>query len=450
MNAFLQILKETVADKRVLLLGFGREGRSTFRTLKALSAHKSLAVADINAPQEFDFGDAAVFSGETYLDRLEDYDVVFKSPGIVLPKPAPDYACRVTTQTELFLRAFRSQVIGVTGTKGKSTVSTLLHHVLSVCRGDCLLAGNIGTPVFDVAELVTPRTVVVVELSCHQLEHCPVSPQAAVLLNLFEDHLDHYGTLALYHGAKRNIYRHQSALDTLWCGENALPDGDCASRVLVPDAANLPFASFEEAGAKLRGAHNLLNCAFVYAAAQSFGIGADAFSAALKTYRPLPHRLEPIGELDGVAYYDDSISTTVESALSAMKSIPNATTILLGGMDRGIDYTRLVESLRAGVIANVVLMYESGRRIAVMLEAAGGAPERVRVVLTADLAEAVRAAKALTPRDAACILSPAAASYGHFKNFEERGDAFRALVFDDAHTTKGGVAPSGLSHQRVN
>jgi len=423
-------LRSLLSGKRVLILGYGREGRSTFRWAQEAGGWTALDVADQSAAIELPGGHRLI-SGPGYLDALEDYDLVFKTPGIVLPKPPSAYRCAITSQVELFLGRYRDQVIGITGTKGKSTTSTLLYHVLKKSGMDCLLGGNIGVPVLDLAGDVGPDTAIVLELSCHQLEYCSVSPARAMLLNLYEDHLDHYGTFENYIRAKRHIYLNQRPTDILWCGSNALPPaGACPSRVVEVAADVLPFRHLSDLpGVRLRGEHNRLNCAFVWLAARELGVTEEQFLSALESYRPLPHRLELLGSLDGVDYYDDSISTTAESAMSAVNSVPNASILLLGGMDRGIEYDALVDFLLQSPLSDVVLMYASGKRLQTLVEERGARQSGPRFHLVEDLSAAVAWVKANARPGAACILSPAAASYGYFKNFEERGDAFKSLVF---------------------
>jgi len=428
------ILSDIVRGKSVLILGFGREGRSTYKMLTKLGVHRRLGIADMNTPTDFNDPNVSMHCGEGYFDSLEAYDIVFKSPGIVLPRHWDEYKCLITSQTEVFMQAYNRQIIGITGTKGKSTVSTLTYHVLSENGLPCLLAGNIGTPMFEIAESVTDETIIVLELSCHQLEICRFSPSVAVLLNIYEEHLDHYGTLENYANAKMNIYLHQKPLDELFCIDPELVRGrkTSPSRVIKVDTSVLPFSSFDQLdGVKLRGTHNVSNCAVVYSLCRGFGISDEDFIRSVCSYTPLHHRLEFIGQKNGVDYYDDSIATAVESCINAMESINNAATILIGGMDRGIDYTKLVDYLADCRLENIIFMYKSGERIhGMLMERTGGQPKQ-QVILTADLAEAVETAQRITPEGGACILSPASASYDHFKNFEERGDTYKALLFGE-------------------
>lgn len=424
-------IRKYIHNKKILILGFGKEGKSTFRMLKQVGGYAQLDIAD-QSPVRPEIEETHQYlTGEGYTASLDDYDIVFKSPGIVLPQNPEAYHCHITSQTDLFLSKYRSQTIGITGTKGKSTTSTLLYHVLKENGFDCILAGNIGIPVFDIIDKISNTTIIVLELSCHQLEFCHHSPAISVLLNLYEDHLDHYITVENYINAKKNIYLHQFVLDTLYCNEHIIPTKEeCIARALPVTTACLPFERMEHIdGAKLRGEHNLINCAFVYLICKSFSVTDEQFIKSIASYQPLPHRLEYIGTKKGVDYYDDSISTTVESAISAVTSVPNAKYILLGGMDRGIDYHMLVDFLLTSKLNTAILMYESGRKIYHMLQEKMTSATTTKFQLVSDLYEAINWVKDHAEEGSACLLSPAAASYGDFKNFEERGNVFKDKIF---------------------
>ncbi len=411
-----------VRGKRVLILGYGREGRSTYALLKRLGCAARIGIADMKTPDDAPC-DAVLHTGEGYLDALDLYDIVFKSPGIVLPRDVSAYSAEITSQTEQFLDFYGKNTIGITGTKGKSTTSTLLYHVFKSAGVPCVLGGNIGIPPFEMTGGIAPEDTAVLELSCHQLENCRVSPRVSVLLNFYEDHLDHYGTYEKYTQAKRNIYRHAGG-DSILIKSPEISAPDARGRVDDINTGILPFDDLCALGSRLHGEHNLYNCAAVLAAARTVAqISNGLFTEAVKSYEPLPHRLEYIGEVHGIRWYDDSISTTVQSAESAVRAIPGDVTLLVGGMDRGIDYSSLADFISRGEVKRVILMYESGERIREMLPAVITGVYTVR-----DLREAVALAKSITPPGDACVLSPAAASYGHFKNFEERGERFKKFV----------------------
>lgn len=445
-TALLNLLKQLVTDKNILVLGYGREGRSTLRRLLQTGTYASLTIADQSdiSPED---PSVRVLSGPAYMDSLDDYDLVFKSPGIVLPRDPSEYRCRFTSQMEIFMTACREQVIGITGTKGKSTVTTLLYHILKKNGRDAVLAGNIGIPAFDILEKVNAKTKIICELSCHQLEYIHVSPHIAVLLNIHEEHLDHYGTMEKYIHSKQQIYLHQKPEDLLICHLDSLPAVDvCQSRIYTV-SDHLSTADIVLNGTRVRfherdfqipsdeihllGHHNHMDIAFDYALCHILGLSDTEIETALKSYEPLPHRLRYIGEHNHIRYYDDSISTIGDTTIQALKSVPNVGSVLIGGMDRGIEYDDLITWLSDHPVPHIILMSDTGKRIYREIQQRYpdfSSPERLVLVNT--LEDAVAAAKTLTAPGAACVLSPAAASYGFFKNFEERGDVFSKLALE--------------------
>ena len=427
---FYKILNDIIKDKKILILGFGREGKSTYREISALASYKCLAIADKNEVKENLPDSIKICTGPGYMDCIDDYDVVFKSPGIVLDKPAGEFKALITAETDVFLQAFGKKTVGITGTKGKSTTSSMIAHILSENGKNVLFAGNIGIPVFDIAGDVKDDSTIVLEMSCHQLEYARFSPHISVLLNMYEDHLDHYGTREKYCDAKRNIYRNAKAGDVLYTTEETLKEcPDVSIETVIVDIPDAPFDTLESAGSTLKGDHNKLNAAFAYKVCESLEVSKDGFLKAFKTFKGLKHRLEFIGNFDGIDYYDDSISTTVKSAISAVESIKNAGVLLLGGMERDLDYTELIGYVAKSRLNLLVFMYASGRR---MYEMYLSSPDRTdtspKAVYADDLAGAVKEAKENALKQTAVILSPAAASYDHFKNFEERGEVFEKLV----------------------
>lgn len=451
--AMLDILRELIKEKHVLILGFGREGKSSLKRIQQAGRAASITIADQAGASPED-PSVKVIAGPTYMDTLDDYDLIFKSPGVVLPKDPEYYRCTFTSQMEVFFTAYRDRIIGITGTKGKSTVTTLLYHILKENHRDVVLAGNIGIPAFDILEDIGPETLLVCELSCHQLEYIHVDPHISVLLNIHEEHLDHYGTMERYVHSKQQVYLHQRPEDLLFCGLEVLPeDGTCQARIYT--VADHDMVLGQDTGIDVRlegsiihfngctyqipvddihllGHHNHIDIAFDYAVCHTLGLSDKEFDTALRTYHPLPHRLNLIGKRDGVRYYDDSISTICETTIQALKSIPSVGSVLIGGMDRGIEYDELIQFLSTDSVPHIILMAATGKRIHEEIQK--NYPDFAnpkRLVLVDTLEEAVQKAKELTASGDACVLSPAAASYGIFKNFEERGDVFKKLVFEN-------------------
>jgi len=436
-------LTAALEDKeRILIWGFGREGKSTCRLLKRLFPERTVWVADDNIVDTSEFGGVEFIHLASEDPHFDSFDLIMKSPGIaVMREDVP--MDRLCSQTELFLMLLRKQVIGVTGTKGKSTTSSLLYHIISGVHEDTVFCGNIGIPCFDMLDRIGDDTVIVFEMSCHQLEFASFSPSTAVLLNLHEDHLDHYITYEKYIEAKSHILTFQDEddfavlnledIDTLNAfGGNGQRIYNGRDITIDGRSITCPFGSItvNEDDTQLVGAHNLYNISVVYYICRRlFDIGNERFLELLATFSPLPHRLQKVGTFDGVTYYDDSISTICESAVNAIRSLGNVGTLLLGGMDRGIDYTELIDCLFQVHIDNLVLIGEAAPRLEMLInqrsEETGIAQNIYR---STGFTDAVHAAMRMTEKGKVCLLSPAAASYDMFKNFEARGDEFARLV----------------------
>lgn len=445
----IEKIKPWIQGKRVLLLGFGREGRSTFHVLRQVGGYARLDIADVLSPVSRPDHEGLWITGADYQKCMDNYDVVFKSPGIVLEKPIEEYRCRLVSQAEVFFHLFRDQIIGITGTKGKSTVTTLLYHILKQGGRDALLLGNIGIPALDHMEEIKPGTQIVFELSCHQLEYMSVSPHIGILVNIHEEHLDHYGTMEKYVNAKEKIFRNQRESDLLICNVQCLPKpGTCPSRLIRAgvDMKEAELCVYEQdqsvwlrfggssyripvEGIRLLGRHNYFDIGVVYAVCRILGMGEDEFDEGLRTYEPLPHRLQYLGERGGVKYYDDSISTICDTTIQALTTLKDTDTVLIGGMDRGIDYRELIEYLSQCPVPHIILMEATGKRIYQEIHKYYPAfQNRSRLILAEHLEDGVRRALQITRPGRSCVLSPAAASYGIFRDFEERGDTFAHLV----------------------
>ena len=447
----IEKIEPWIKGKRILLLGYGREGQSTWNVLRRLGTYEALDIADLKAPAAVPEDGTVWHTGPDYQKCMDDYDVVFKSPGIVLERPENEYRCSILSQTEVFFQCFRDQIIGITGTKGKSTVTTLLYHLLKQAGMDALLVGNIGIPALDHMEEVKPDTRIVFELSCHQLEYMTVSPHIGILVNIHEEHLDHYGTMEKYVEAKHHIFKNQGPDDILICNVQCLPEeGTCPSGLIRAgmDGSGKELDVVQEQDGtwvhfrgksfciptdeiKLLGQHNYFDIAVAYGVCSILGMDDQVFARGLKTYEPLPHRLQYIGEREGVKYYDDSISTICDTTIQALKTLKDTDTVLIGGMDRGIDYRELIEYLSDCPVPHIILMEATGKRI--YQEIHKYYPEfknRARLILAEHLEDGVKRARQITRPGTSCVLSPAAASYGIFRNFEERGETFSRLVFN--------------------
>lgn len=392
-------LLETLNNKKILIWGYGLEGKSTHKFIKE------------NSPST----QVEIFEGKYEEINTESYDLIFKSPGI----PMPIDNEKITSQAEVFIKDYKDKIIGITGTKGKSTTSTMLYETLKqVSTKKILLLGNIGIPFLDAYNEIDDNTIVVCELSCHQLLKQTSSPHIAIFLNLFEDHLDVYKTRENYFLAKLNITNYQTNNDYLLVSKDT-PSIDTLAKVIE-------INKDKKFNLTLKGEHNQLNANFVYYIIKNI-LNIDNEEQIIKSieeFNGLKHRLELVKTLNEVNYYDDSISTIPEATIQAANSIENTKTILIGGMDRNINYDILIDFIQKKQNITFICMYESGKRIYNSLT------NKENVIYIETLKEAVAKAKEITPKNSACILSPAAASYGYFKNFEERGDSFKKYLED--------------------
>ena len=419
------LIRNRLSNKRVLILGYGREGKSTLRFLEQYVPDAFVAVADRNesALDEVRQKGLPVFAGERYLEAINRFDVVVKTPGITLREVTVAAQVEITSQTDLFLSQFHAQTIGITGTKGKSTTTTLVYHLLKSSGCDALLTGNIGIPCFDVMERIGPESIVVYELSAHQLEYVHNSPRVGVLLNVFEEHLDHFGTFERYKQAKLNLLRFMEADDYAVVHDSLMTEAMelGVNSVLFP---NMAF-DIDEDALPLLGAHNLLNVKAALCACWAYGIAPDELIPYLYTFQPLEHRLEPVGTFGGVVFVNDSISTIPQAAVSACQALGRVDFLLLGGFDRGIDYQPLVDYLKQHPLPYLLFTGEAGARMRRMMEEQG-----VNAVLAnyASMEEAFRYLSLHAKPGAVCLLSPAASSYDQYKNFEERGAKFKRLA----------------------
>lgn len=438
----LEELRRFFENKKIVILGFGREGRSSYELIRKLLPEQRLWIADLRRV-EVDDAKAELVCGEGYLEGLGQYDVILKSPGISLKDvDMSAWEEKITSQLELLLKFFPGKTIGVTGTKGKSTTSSLIFRILSDQGVKSLLMGNIGTPVFEHMDEIGPDMTLVLEMSSHQLEFMRHSPEIAVLLNTYPEHLDHYRSFAEYAQAKCNIFRYQGADDVLFYGAD--------EELLCQEVAGAPgraygvgltqgdmrkvgeVVEFEgeaiydcRSERQLLGDYNLSNIMFALGVAKVLGLDMERAQKSVNEFQTLAHRLEFVAERGGVKYYDNAIGTVPEATMAAMKALGDVDTVIVGGMDRGLDYGELCDFLRADKVHNVVCMPETGEKIA---EEVGSG----KAVIAETMEEAVEVARERTARGKSCLLSPAAASYGRFKNFEEKGDLFQKLVRNGA------------------
>jgi UDP-N-acetylmuramoyl-L-alanine---L-glutamate ligase len=438
--------------KSVLILGLGSEGRSSLDFLTKYYPDCTISVYDKNPVR---IGKNVRFiSGE--LSSIRDkFDLILKSPGIPLPD---DFVLRykniISSQTDIFLREFHKNTIGITGTKGKSTTVSLLHAILSDCGKHSILAGNIGIPVFDIIHEINDSTIIVLELSSHQLQFIKKAPHISAILNVYPEHLDFYKNFVEYRSAKLNIVRLQDEDDQIifpikeFSGLErksvSVPfeiiiDGDDAIVYYWKNSIVLSRSSIE-----LKGSHNLYNIGAALIAAQLAGCETEDAIQTVYSFKGLEHRLEFFGIFGGIEFYNDSISTIPQASAAAIKSFENKIgSLILGGHFRGdeIIWTTLTDELKKSSVENIFFIPDTGRMIYNDFIENGFCEKtydrfstiewegrEIRCFFCSNFEEMIPLIAEFTSPGSVCLLSPASSSYNMFKNFEERGSVFKNLV----------------------
>jgi UDP-N-acetylmuramoylalanine--D-glutamate ligase len=423
---------EDLSGKTVCLLGFGKEGQATLKALETFAPGCEVTVADKNEAITVDTKKHWLQVGSGWLKNLEKFDVIIKSPGIPHQPEFDAVKEKITNSTQIFLDSVRSRgsmVVGVTGTKGKSTVSSLIYAVLKEGGKDVYLVGNIGKPALGYLEHSKKNTIFVQEMSSYQLQECTTSPDIAVVTSFFPEHLDYHGSLEAYKDAKMHIARFQKPADIVFYNgkwESAKEIAEESPGKKVPYLMSGAPVTLEET--KLIGEHNLENIAVAWRVGEYLGVSKEAAIAAFKKFEPLPHRLQSLGVYHGIEWIDDAISTTPESTIAALRALGDKVrTIILGGQDRGLDFMSLAkEVVKHSSVQTVILFPGTGPRIKEAMQKIG--TSKISFCDAETMEEAVRIAKEKTPKGSVCLLSTASPSYNMFKNFEEKGERFAECV----------------------
>jgi len=460
-------LREIQDAQLVAILGFGREGQFTYEFLGQRYPAKSLLIADRTPLDALPLKDELRVvltadkhlvdaTGSDYLSSINNATVVIKSPGI--PNSLPEIVNavrsgrRITSQTQILFSNYpRERIVGITGTKGKSTTSSLIWSMLSSPGMRTALVGNIGVP--PIAELGRNADILVCELSSFQLNDLGQSPHVSVLLDIVPEHLDHHGSFEAYFTAKANIAKFQTESDYLIYGCNHRLPGLIASqskarKILFGQDINIQEGCVlrgsdmiwcrdgrEEvvltaSDVTLLGRFNLLNVLAAACVGKVLGISSVDIQQAVRNFKPLKHRLEFVGRFRGIDFYDDSISTVPASTLAAIEAFGTRVSVLIaGGYDRNLQYDDFARQLARSSINALVLFPTTGERMWRSIENHRdlyvSLPE-VRFV--SNMRDAVEKAFELAQLGSVCLLSPASPSFGIFRDFEDRGNQFAKEV----------------------
>ena len=436
---------EKIRDKSIILLGFGKEGKSTYNFIRKYLPKQKVTISDKNdkllEQNEFlnEDNNVLVVTGDNYLDNLDNYDLIIKSPGVKIPDDIYNkIKDKITSQLELILEVDRKNIIGITGTKGKSTTSSLMYKVLNDQKVNSLLLGNVGNPILDYIDDIKEDIKLVIECSSYQLENVSVSPHIGVVINLFEEHLNYHGTLKNYWDSKFNMFKYQDKDDYMIYDSNNINikqyvdnqkyvskhidinrDYSFNGNDIIYDNKVIYNKNNKR---NIIGDHNLRDILFVIRISLLLDLDIDKVIKSISEFNPLEHRMEYFGTYNGVKYYDDAIATIPEATINCIEALKEVDTVIFGGQDRGIDYNSLIDYFNNGNIDNFIGMPDTGYKIIDKIN-------NKNTYKVDNLEDAVKIAKKVSKK--ICILSPAAPSYNAFKNFEEKGNLFKELVKKD-------------------
>lgn len=422
-------------DKKIAILGFGVEGQSTYQFLKG-KGYNNLAIFD----EKLKGADI-----ENELNKLSEHDLIIRSPGIHKDHPRLK-GLNVTSATQLFFELCPCTTIGITGTKGKGTTSSLIYEILKKAGKGVYLGGNIGIPALTFLDELDEDSIAVLELSSFQLHDCTKSPNIAIVLNTTSEHLDYHKDTQEYLQAKEAIVKYQNYDDAAifnidYPYHKRYEDLTKAKKYYISAKKTVAHGAYEQRGSLylfeeeliktdkvgLIGPHNIENILPACIAANILKIPENIIKKVVKEFKGLPHRLEPIGEYKSVRFYNDSFSTTPETCMAAINSFKEPLILIAGGSEKHSDYDELGK-LIAGKenLEEVILMGETAKRINESIQKNKEIKPNITVVKKYRDAFDLALEKAWN--NYVILFSPASASFDQFKNYKHRGEVFRNWV----------------------
>jgi len=420
--------------KPLAILGFGGEGRAVLKFLRRNKKFRGREIWILDKVPKLNLpGGVGSRLGPSYLKNLSDFETVFRSPGVPYNLPelraARKAGVKFSSATKLFFEKCKSPIIGVTGTKGKGTTSTLIYDLLRAGGKKVFLAGNIGTPAIEILPMLTKNSLVILELSSFQLQDLECSPKFAVVLELFPDHQDSHKDLPEYYGAKANIVKHQSQTDTVFFFADQKKSREIGMAGRAKKIAVNPnkFIAFDPEELEVRGAHNFRNVCMATMVAETLGVPRKTIIRIVHNFRGLNHRLEFVRSVKNVSFYNDSASTNPHTSAAAIRAFKNEPAVfIMGGSDKGLDYAPVAIAIREAKPRLMVLFGANSLKIRRALLKTGVKIKLAKNLLSAVVIANAAAKKELSP--AHVVLSPGAASFDMFKNYADRGNKFKTAV----------------------
>lgn len=442
-----------MSSKKIAIVGFGKEGRSA---TNYFGENNQVTIFDDKEKREIDaslFKDLKVKNGRFYWggkfpEELK-FDLAVRSPGVrpdhPLIKKLIKSGATLTSSIKIFFQRCKAKIIGVSGTKGKGTTSTLIYEMLKEGGYDVHLAGNIGTPVLDVLPRLNSGSLVVLELSSFQLMGLTKSPHIAVVLMITSEHLDWHRNTKEYRSAKESIVKFQTEKDfavinqdfevtrsfatktkakVFFVSTTNVTNGVYVAGDKVISQVDKKEAIIDTQDIFIPGKHNLQNVVAAVAVAKILKVASGDIRKVLATFRGLPHRLQLIREISGIKFYNDSFSTIPETTIAAIEAFPDPKILILGGSSKNSDFASLGQKIANDrSVKGLILIGQEGPRIKAAIDAAGTFGGKMKDGAQ-NMREIVKTARSIAKSGDVIILSPACASFDMFKNYQDRGEQF--------------------------
>lgn len=459
-NTNLEEFERYARGKKVAIIGIGVSNLPLLEYFYDLNARvtifdsKESNQISVEAMQKIEKYGFEFIGGKDSLSRLKGFDIIFRSPSCMPDRPelveAVENGAVLTSEIEMVLKLAPCKVIGVTGTEGKTTTTTLINEIVKKSGRKTYLGGNMGKPIFTKIRNVKPENIIILELSSFQLSDMDISPDISVVTNIYPDHLNVHKSYEEYREAKKNIFKHQSEngivvlnFDNEFTREFAkeangkviffsskekLDDGfiyDKADGTIKYCKDGVRRHIIKKEDIKLRGIHNYENICAALAATSSI-VDVDTQVKAIEEFTGVEHRLEFVRELNNVKWYNDSIGTSPASTIAGLNSFDEDIILLAGGSDKGLDYKEVGEAIARKVRALILTGPTSEKIENATKQALNG--KNIEIYYTSNMQESVNLAKEIAKAGDVVLLSPASASFDLYKNFEDRGHQFKDCV----------------------
>lgn len=460
VNEKLEEFETYIEGKNVAVIGLGVSNIPLLDYLKKLNCNVTVFdkkdLKDINeeAIKKLNTYSFKIINGDNALDKLKDFDIIFRSPSCRpdIPQIAKEVerGAILTSEIEMVLKLSPCKIIGITGTEGKTTTTSIIYEIIKKSGRKCFLGGNIGKPIFTQIKDMRPEDIIVLELSSFQLMDIDISPEISIVTNIHPDHLNVHKSYEEYREAKKNIFKYQNENGVVVLNYDNEFTRDFAKEVkgkviffsskeklnngYIYDTSDETIKRCEDGvrrhiikkeKIKLRGIHNYENICAALAATSSI-VDVDTQVKAIEDFCGVEHRLEFVREINGVKWYNDSIGTSPASTIAGLNAFDEDIILLAGGSDKGLDYKEVGEAI-AKKVKTLILTGPTSEKIETAVKEAlsGG---KIEIYYTDNMQESVKLANEKANKGDVVLLSPASASFDLYKNFEERGNKFKELV----------------------